>query len=69
VVVALAADWLAGAWAMAAGVSPAAAKAIAHPISLIHFPGDLSWDWQRETPRSCSPPPIGAAFGSLKHVI
>jgi hypothetical protein len=54
---------------MAAGVSPAAAKAIAHPISLIHFPGDLSWDWKRESRAPLLPLPISAAFRSLKHVI
>jgi hypothetical protein len=35
----------AGAFCAAAGVSPAAAKAIAHPISLIFTPGDGIWSW------------------------
>src|SRR4051812_4511396 len=53
----------------AAGVSPAAAKAIAHPISLI-FPPGMRWDWRRE----CASPidllgSIGAGFPSLKRFV
>src|SRR5204863_5095928 len=52
----------------AAGVRPAAAKAIAHPISLIFTPG-MRWDWSR----GCASPQlrgsIGAPFGRLKRLI
>jgi len=57
-----------GAWAAAAaGVSPAAAKAIAHPINLIISPDVLG------TGNAAAPPglaaSISAAFDALKHLV
>ena len=52
----LAAVWAAAVWlgalagpCAAAGVSPAAANAIAHPISLIYTP-DSAWNWSASAP-------------------
>jgi hypothetical protein len=50
----------------AAGVSPAAAKAIAHPISLICTP-DSAWNWRRGCASDFAGS-IGAGFQSLKPV-
>lgn len=57
---------LAVVWA-AAGVSPAAAKAIAHPISLICTP-DSAWNRERGCPPGFAGS-IGAGFESLKRLI
>ena len=58
---------VAGAWADAAGVSPAAAKAIAHPINLIFTPIAFV-RLERVTPRPDLPVSIGVGFGSLKRL-
>ena len=57
---------LAVVWA-AAGVSPAAAKAIAHPISLIGTPG-IAWNSGTRMRTFALRGSIGAAFQSLKRV-
>ena len=49
----------------AAGVSPAAAKAIAHPISLICTP-DSAWNWEARMRARICDGSIGAGFRSLK---
>lgn len=60
---------LAGACAAAAdaGVSPAAAKAIAHPISLIRSPDVLGTGYRERGPASARS--ISAGFQSLKRVL
>jgi hypothetical protein len=58
---------LAGVCAAAAGVSPAAAKAIAHPINLIFTP-DMHWDWKARLRVPDLRASIGAAFRSLKRL-
>ena len=59
---------LAGACA-AAGVRPAAAKAIAHPISFIHNPGCVQRDWKRRFALPDLRVSIGVGFESLKRLI
>ena len=56
---------LAGAWA-AAGVSPAAARAIAHPISLIFTPVTIIGSRKRRVALPDLRASIGAASGTLK---
>jgi len=58
---------LAGACA-AAGVRPAAAKAIAHPISFIHNPGCVQRDWKRRFALPDFGVSIGVGFRRLKHL-
>jgi hypothetical protein len=53
----------------AAGVSPAAAKAIAHPISLIFTPVSYALGRERETPRPIDfAVSISAGFQTLKRL-
>src|SRR3954465_12052934 len=58
---------VAGPWAAAAGVSPAAAKAIAHPINLIGSP-DVLGTGSAVAPSDLAAS-ISAAFGTLKRLV